>query len=102
MSSDLKRVQTVLGLIFFAGVVVGAVFAYIYLGWIGVVAVGVLVGYALLEGIATELPGWLKRAKLKRRQRQGQCVHCGYDLRGNPQTTVCSECGKSTADAKTT
>lgn len=90
--------QTFLGLIIIGIALVGGVLAYIYLGWFGVLGLGVLVGCALLEGVATELPAWLEQAKLKRRRREGRCVHCGYDLRGNPQAPVCSECGKPTVD----
>ena len=31
--------------------------------------------------------------ELQRRYKEGRCMHCGYDLRANPQGR-CPECGK--------
>ena len=31
--------------------------------------------------------------EIQRRYREGRCLHCGYDLRVNPQGR-CPECGK--------
>jgi hypothetical protein len=52
---------------------------------------------------ATALPPlvWAVRrvrrsAVRRRRARQGLCVNCGYDLRGNPER--CSECGQAAPD----
>ncbi len=38
--------------------------------------------------------------KLNRRQRQGCCVNCGYDLRASPER--CPECGRPREDLDTT
>ena len=53
--------------------------------------------YAAIPWIVFACPGVVKRI---RRRRRGQCVHCGYDLRGQPaaahgQSTKCPECGRS-------
>lgn len=53
-----------------------------------VVAAGLLAVMCLIRGIV--------RPKLRRRQRLGQCLHCGYDLRGANDDT-CPECGQSRA-----
>ena len=42
-------------------------------------------------------PGFVRR---RIRRRRGQCLHCGYDLRGQPppevgQSKKCPECGRS-------
>ena len=44
---------------------------------------------------------WLSRQVTRRFQatvaRRGTCWRCGYDLRGNPDATMCPECGEATA-----
>jgi hypothetical protein len=102
MSQEMQRIQMVFGLFVVVAIVVSGVFAYAYFGWFGIAALGALVAWMLLDGIATELPGWLGRAKLKRRAREGRCLSCGYDLRGNPQSRICPECGKSKGDVAAT
>jgi hypothetical protein len=52
--------------------------------------------YAAVLWIVFAIPGGVKRF---RRRRRGHCIHCGYDLRGQPppeagQSTKCPECGK--------
>ncbi|MEM9250967.1 MAG: hypothetical protein AAGB29_01340 [Planctomycetota bacterium] len=51
--------------------------------------------------IAAALAWWLyRRSILSRRANNRLCVHCGYDLRGQPEgQTICPECGKSTLSA---
>jgi hypothetical protein len=45
----------------------------------------------LLTGLPPAV--WLmRRRRVKRRRRAGQCVHCGYDLRETPDR--CPECGQ--------
>ena len=47
--------------------------------------------YAAILWLLWAAPGAIRR--LRRKQR-GQCIHCGYDLRGlADQTTCCPECG---------
>jgi hypothetical protein len=47
----------------------------------------------LLAGAAS---GWVNRSSLReeaQRRSHGQCIFCGYDLRGSPEDR-CSECGR--------
>ena len=44
--------------------------------------------------------GFVSRRIRRKRRRRGQCLHCGYDLRGQApppegQSTKCPECGRS-------
>jgi hypothetical protein len=49
--------------------------------------------YATVLWVIFAIPGIVKRL---RRRRTGKCIHCGYDLRGQPvESTKCPECGKS-------
>jgi hypothetical protein len=49
--------------------------------------------YAAALWVIFAIPGTLKRL---RRRAKGQCIHCGYDLRGQPAASnKCPECGKS-------
>jgi hypothetical protein len=36
---------------------------------------------------------WTLRRQWRSRQPDGYCEKCGYDLRGNPQSEICPECG---------
>jgi hypothetical protein len=48
--------------------------------------------YAAVLWVVFAIPGGVKRL---RRRRRGQCIHCGYDLRGQPpESDKCPECGK--------
>jgi hypothetical protein len=49
--------------------------------------------YAAALWVVFLIPGSVKRF---RRRRRGLCIHCGYDLRGQPANShKCPECGKS-------
>lgn len=58
-------------------------------------------GFAILLGIIFGLPVffivmWRKKrreARVEFRRKNGICVNCGYDLRGNT-TGICPECGQ--------
>jgi hypothetical protein len=63
------------------------------LRWIGVItAVAMLIGrtafYAYRSWQLIRSAGVSERVE---RQRKGQCIHCGYDLRATPDR--CPECG---------
>ena len=52
---------------------------------------------AVLWLVFCAAPGFARR---RLRSRRGQCLHCGYDLRGQPspqsgESTKCPECGRS-------
>ena len=56
--------------------------------------------YAAILWLLWAAPGAIRR--LRRKQR-GQCIHCGYDLRGAPADSVnCPECGRSFAPTRYT
>jgi len=40
---------------------------------------------------------WLRDRRVRRRVREGRCIHCGYDLRAS--RARCPECGADIADA---
>jgi predicted RNA-binding Zn-ribbon protein involved in translation (DUF1610 family) len=44
--------------------------------------------------LLTGFPLWRRRTVRKRRREQGQCVACGYDLRGAAHER-CPECGEN-------
>ena len=46
-----------------------------------------------LVGIALSTPFWVIRSRPRRRAERGICPICGYDLRGNPEGSICPECG---------
>jgi hypothetical protein len=49
--------------------------------------------YAAVLWVVFATPGVIRR---RRRRFRGQCIHCGYDLRGQPaESKNCPECGKS-------
>ena len=50
--------------------------------------------FAVLPAFA--LRTWLRQRRIRRRCAAGQCVACGYDLRGTP-AGACPECGRAAA-----
>jgi hypothetical protein len=57
--------------------------------WPGLIADSAI--FALLWWLALFAPGAFRRTL---RRRRGQCSACGYDLRGNPPSAPCPECGR--------
>jgi hypothetical protein len=50
---------------------------------------------ALLLGATTT-----RGIRRRRRRKAGRCESCGYDLRGNPHSPVCPECGREMQNAE--
>ncbi len=54
----------------------------VWLEWIAILAM--LVAIAMY---------FVRVSQMKRFKSKGCCIICGYDLRGNPDTPACPECG---------
>jgi hypothetical protein len=52
--------------------------------------------YAAVLWVVFATPGLIKRTRRRMLRGRGCCIHCGYDLRGQPaDSKTCPECGRS-------
>lgn len=74
-----------------------------YLCVVAAIATVILAGDAILWLVYYAIRGvWfmVRRQKIARRQRRGECTNCGYSLRGN-ESGRCPECGTAITEMPT-
>ena len=77
-----------IGLAFIFILILVLTLLYAWLGWIGVVAGGMLLLYVLVEGLGMD---YIQRRFSRKQPRPLVCPQCGYDVRATPER--CPECG---------